>query len=460
MTQRLAFLLTLLLTLPATAQLELAVATTTYELTGGLSTLQTTSPYSPVIDRYSIHSDAVLRSDGCWLFAVNRFSVDNVLTLNACDGYSVQTQFSVGNGSNPHDILVVGIGRAYVTRYESDLLWIVDYLNGSKLGEIDLGAFADADGLPEMSQMASFGRYAFVGLQNLDRNSFFASTGTSQLAVIDTESDALVDVDPVAPGIQTIALQLQNPFWRMRVHPGLSRLVLISSGDFAVLDGGVELVNPHNFQSDAVVLSETALGGDILDAVIVDANLGYVLYSDATFATKVNQFDPSTGTLGASVVQTTGFELSDLELTDEGVLYVGDRRAAAPGIRAYDAATGVELTTGAVSVGLPPFDIEPVRTAAVTAPSPRAAARLSASPNVFARSTTLSLDGWELATLPAVEIVDLRGRRLRSLQPRDGRYVWDGRDAAGNSVAAGKYWAVVSGRPQLRAAMVLHPGGG
>jgi hypothetical protein len=443
------------------AALELAVATTSFEITGGLSSMQSCAPFDPVIDRYTIHSDAVLRSNGCWLFVVNRFQADNILTLNACNGYAVQSQLSLGNGSNPQDILPLADGRAYVTRYESDTLWIVDTIAGTKVGEIDLAAFADADGLPEMSQMARFGRYAFVGVQNLDRNAFFATTGSSALVVVDTTTDSVVDVDPVAAGGQAIQLQLQNPFWRMRIQPQLSRLVVIASGDFAVLDGGLELVDPHTLQSEAVILTETTLGGDILDAVIVNANLGYVLYSNSSFATRVDRFDPSTGLLSGNILQTAGFELSDLEVSSEGKLYIGDRRAADPGVRVFDAMSGVEIGGGPIDVGLPPFDIEPIRTTLVSVPqSQTSAASLTASPNVFGRSTTILLAGWTGGASPALDIFDIRGRRVRRLGGERGqeqwRYAWDGKDATGGAVASGKYWAVVENWPALRTVMLLN----
>jgi hypothetical protein len=62
---------------------------------------------------------------------------------------------------------------------------------------------ADADGLPEMDQMAVVGTRLFVTAQRLDRRRGFASTGPSALVVIDTTTDQVE---------QVVALQGQNAF--------------------------------------------------------------------------------------------------------------------------------------------------------------------------------------------------------------------------------------------------------
>ena len=89
--------------------------------------------------------------------------------------------------------------------------WIVDPLEGAFLGAISLAAFADADGLPEMQRLAHVNGRVFVSLQRLDRDLFFSPTDSSQVVVVDAATDALVDCDPVAPGVQGIVLPFQNP---------------------------------------------------------------------------------------------------------------------------------------------------------------------------------------------------------------------------------------------------------
>ncbi len=84
--------------------------------------------------------------------------------------------------------------------------------------------------------------------------------------------------------------------------------------------------------------------------------------------------------------------------------------------------------------------------AALSAPAPPSTLALTAAPNPFNPRTELSL------TVPTVsgcrlEIVDLRGRRIRTLidgrPPASGRVAWNGTDHAGRSQPSGVYLAVL-----------------
>ncbi|MBD3222114.1 hypothetical protein GF314_12830, partial [bacterium] len=84
--------------------------------------------------------------------------------------------------------------------------------------------------------------------------------------------------------------------------------------------------------------------------------------------------------------------------------------------------------------------------AALSAPVRPSALALTAAPNPFNPRTELRL------TVPAasrcrLEIVDLRGRRIRTLvdgvAPRGGRVAWDGADHAGRAQPSGVYLAVL-----------------
>jgi len=147
-------------------------------------------------DLLTIHADAVVRFFDGKVYIINRLNADNILVLDASNLTAPLIQFSVGNGSNPQDIEVISADKAYVTRLARAELVVVDPRNGAELGTIDLGGFADADGLPEMTQMARIGSRIYVLVQRLDTNDpLFAPTGTSYIVVIDTDTDTIVDMD-------------------------------------------------------------------------------------------------------------------------------------------------------------------------------------------------------------------------------------------------------------------------
>lgn len=96
----------------------------------------------------------------------------------------------------------------------------------------------------------------------------------------------------------------------------------------------------------------------------------------------------------------------------------------------------------------------PTTTDVSSVPSPL---RLGAAPNPFGGtvSLTAATDGAKaLSAAPTLQILDARGRRLRTLaldRSASNRAVadWDGRDAAGREAPAGVYFAVMSGEADV-----------
>ena len=101
----------------------------------------------------------------------------------------------MGNGTNPQDIEVVAADKAYVTLYERSEVLVVDPRDGTEIDRIDLSAFADADGLPEIADIARVGQRLYVSCQRLDRNATWGPADDSFFAVIDIDSNA-IDIDP------------------------------------------------------------------------------------------------------------------------------------------------------------------------------------------------------------------------------------------------------------------------
>jgi hypothetical protein len=435
---------------PASAD-DLFVTTTTYEITGSCSVMAMEPPFSVQLDLYTIHSDAVARRFGNYVFVVNRQPANNILVLDAANSYGLVKQYSTGAGSDPTDIEVVAADKAYIPLYNTTLLSIVEPLTGAVLGSIDLSRFADADGLPEIDQVAVVGGRAFVSFQRLDRPGGWLPAGGSGLAVIDVASDALIDADPATSELDPIRLQLQNPFWDLTYDRSLHRLIAVCPGSFLALDGGIEAIDPFTLRSDRVLITEQALGGELDGAAIVSPTLGYAIISDSSFNTCLVRFDPSTGTRLDTVMCSSGFWLSDLEVSDAGRVYVGDRTPSAPGIRIFQALTAQPLVQSPVDVGLPPFDmvlLESVPTATSALELAPARLRLAAHPNPFNPSVTIELraeagaaraPGAARATgaaLPPLRIVDARGRLVATLAPSGAPVGDNGGPAAGEDVVA------------------------
>src|SRR5262249_44642385 len=156
------------------------VVTTDFQ-TGSFAVFPVLQPEAVARNVERIHSDAVARVHDGIVYVVNRLGGDNIQAIDPATGYATRWQCSVENGSNPHDIAFAAADKAYVTRYERATMMIVDPTTGADCarfvrGTVDLAAFADADGLPEMDQAVVIDGKLYVTLQRLDRRNFFRPT--------------------------------------------------------------------------------------------------------------------------------------------------------------------------------------------------------------------------------------------------------------------------------------------
>ena len=182
-----------------------AIVTTTDFATGSLATISSEGEVS--VNILLINSDATVVFYSGLVYVINRFGADNILVLDPEDLSNPKVQHSVGNGTNPQDIEFASPDKAYVSTLNSAELLIIDPKDGNELGQIDLSAFADSDGIPEMAQMAMVGDKLFVTCQRLEN---FAPTDKSVVVVIDTKTDTIVDVDPQRDGVQAIDLAVET----------------------------------------------------------------------------------------------------------------------------------------------------------------------------------------------------------------------------------------------------------
>jgi hypothetical protein len=449
--RRLALLLLLaIFTLPASPEARAAqsrgfVLATDFG-TGTIAGVAFGPPRAVTPNVAAVCADAVLRHHQGLLYVIERFGCDNVRVLDPANGYQVVRQFSVGNGANPNDIVIVSPTKAYVTRYDSADLWIVNPSTGAFVGAISLAAFADADGIPEMNRMVMVGGRVFVTVQRIDRDAFFTPTDSSAVVVIDAATDAVVDCDATAPGLQGILLPFQNPTTELVVDAG-GRLIVGCTGFYGANDGGVVRIDPLALAVDGIETTEAALGGDVADVVPATAGRAFAVLSDASFNTVCKPYDRASGAVGAVVYATTGFNLADAEVNDRGELWLCDRTPANPGIRVFDVATLAPLA-GPLSTGLPPLDIEFDGSATTGVPAtggPAPFAFAGAWPNPSRGDVVIRVrlaPGAARAGSPLrATILDAAGRRVRALEGAAGAETlrWDGRDDAGRTTGPGIY---------------------
>ena len=333
-----------------------AVITTTDYSSGSFSSLDL-STNTATNDHLTIHSDAAVRTYRDKVYVINRLGQDNVIVLNSSDLKTPLTQYSTGNGSNPHDMAFVSEEKAYISRYEQTQLLVVNPVTGDALGEVDLSVFADADGLPEVSHLALYGNYLFAACQRLDRDNGWVPTDFSVIAVVDIMTDQVVDVDANTAGVQGIVMASKNPAGAVQRGDKWFLSAVNTFDDLA--DGGVEVIDLANLRSDGVFVGEGTFGGNLSSLAMVSGDEGYVVVLDASFVNAVKRFSLGMQSVSSPLEGLSGGFVPSLGIFG-GRLYVLDGGSfvdpTSAGVKVYDVKTD-ELIAGPISTGLPPSGI-------------------------------------------------------------------------------------------------------
>ncbi len=444
---RMIVIVLLLLPLPAAAAQHTAFVLTLDFQNGSLGTIDLASR-AVTSDVTTTYSDARVRWAGGLLYVVNRFGQDNIQVIDPAQNFATIKQFSVGNGSNPQDICVVSPTKAYVTRLASPRLLIVNPSTGDSVGGVSLAGLADADGLPEMDRMMRVGSRLFIAVERL---AGFMPTDSSLIAVVDVNADTLVDADPAVPGAQGILLPGTNPITTFSYDAASGRLLIGCVGSYNVADGGIAWIDPNTLTSPGYAITETQLGGDVLDVVWSTPARSFAIVS-VLFNTSLVAWRSEPSQLLSTIFAPGGFSLADAALNDRGELYVCDNDAfGTPGVFVFSAATGAALA-GPLVTSLPPIEVA-FDEALDPASTPVPERELGSGGPGLALSVAWpqpSRDGVHArltlgrAATVGVQVLDLAGRRVRALPAARltaglHTIAWDGRDAGGTRVAPGVY---------------------
>lgn len=432
---------------------EFLVLSSDFTTLGAVTVVQRQAPWPATPDVNFVHSDAVARFHAGLYYVVGRGAANHIQILDPAADYQTQRQFSLGAGRNLQDIAFAPNGAAYVTCYDTAELLKVDVQSGSILASFTTAAFADGDGLPETGWLICVGDKLYITCQLLDRANWYLPTGPGRLLVFDTVTDTWIDLDPATPQPDGIVLQGANPYTQVQLASNRSNLRVGCSGVYGVWDGGVEVIDLTSQASQGFEITESELGGDIVDFVVIGPATAYAIVSDASFQTAVVAYVPLGGGDVQVVAAATTYAFVDLAYDGQQHLYLADRTVGGAGLRVFQSESGEELTGVPVPTGLPPAQIIlPVEASLVAVPEvatlPPARVELAPPwPNPANPGIRIEFRASPAASV-TVRVLDLRGRvvnvaRVMTDAQGQGWFRFDGRDRSGRLVAAGTYRVVV-----------------
>jgi DNA-binding beta-propeller fold protein YncE len=302
-----------------------------------------------------VHSDAIARFFNGRIYVVNRLGVDSIQIIDPQQGYTTPlgAELSVGNGANPHDIAFVSNEKAYVSRYNTAELFIINPTTLTQTGEIDLRPLLkpdDLDGAPEMDSLLLHEGLVYLTLQHLDTASS-SPLAAGEVVVIDPTTDTIVTV---------IALNGSNPFSLLQFSPALNRILVSTVGSFGVNDGGIEAINPETQRVEPeFILAEATLDGEITHFEVVSAAKGFAVFSafvgDQFLSTLVS-FNPSTGERLNTLLEPTEAFIRHFASNSRNELYltVSGDAAGTTGVKIFDTVQDMEVDQ-VLTNALPPI---------------------------------------------------------------------------------------------------------
>jgi len=314
-------------------------------------------------------SDLAIAAYGNYFYRIERGGYDNITKFAFADPQTIIWQYSTNDAgsavsSNPHAMVFASDTKAYVIRYGSNKVWIVNPSATSeaqfKIGELDLSAYDDGDGIPEMENGIIVGHYLLITMQRLTG---YIPSNISYVAVFDITTDTEVDTGYPGDGDKKgIPLVVRNPFSDIVYAASEDAVYVQGYGSFGysgedMYTGGIEKINLSDFSTE-VVLDDgdetTHPYGNIAALAVVDATTAYFIGAQDYMTQNLYRLNPSTGVVTqSSIANLSGIQLSGLKLDPKGRLWVGDVSNASMHI--IDPSTDTEIDS--VSTKLPPIDV-------------------------------------------------------------------------------------------------------
>lgn len=298
-------------------------------------------------------SDVILRANFGKLFVINRGTA-SIQVVNLAT-HQQEADYSVGAGSNPQDIVLASLDKAYVSRLNSehdpvnqDDLLILNPMTGEKITSLDLKPYTDdtGDRLARAAQMVLVNEKLYILVQDLGTD--FSAKFPGKLAVLNTVSDEVENVIPLVG---------YNPF-DITYSPLHKKIYVSDSGaflpDFSIQAGssGIEVIDPESNSNAGLLLSDSDFGGSVGELRVANNTEAYVL----VHSTIVAKFDPNSMSVSnPSLFTSSSFYVPDFTVDAGGDIWLAENTVDHPGVLHLNSSDGsvkenIELGSNALSL--------------------------------------------------------------------------------------------------------------
>ncbi|MGE0085781.1 MAG: hypothetical protein AB7S75_15330 [Desulfococcaceae bacterium] len=262
-------------------------------------------------------SDTSVSAYENFFYRIERYQSDNITKFDIAAPSVPVWQFSTldsgeTGSSNPYGLYFVSSQKAYLLRYGKSKAWIVNpsatVASAFKIGELDLSAYADDDGVPEMNSAVIANGKLFVTLQRLDQNNSWLPSNTAYMAVFDTATDTEINTGTANDdGVKGIALPIRN-IGAVQYLEENSNIYVQGVGDYGSswsgrdpeYSGGIVRIDPATYTVSLILDDGDAENhpyGNISGMSIVSADKGYFVGYAGWGDNTLYEFSPSDGSV-------------------------------------------------------------------------------------------------------------------------------------------------------------------
>lgn len=286
------------------------VLTSAFDFSSGSFSVIDKSNYSVSNNFNPTISDLALSVYGDYFYIIERFQSDNIKKFYKDNPSSFEWNFSTMDdddnlsgenisSSNPYKMVCETDSKCYLLRYGSKRVWVVNPEATSqedfKIGEINLSAYDDGDGFPEICSAVIADDKLFIAMQRLNRTSTSGKwdiKNPSYIAVIDISTEAEIDTGKGENGLKGIKLPIRNPQGRLIYK---NDKIYLSAGGKLVGDdssyGGVVSIDVFDYSVSPVIYPDHR----VTNIEIVSATKGYLVEYVDWMNLKLYEFNPETG---------------------------------------------------------------------------------------------------------------------------------------------------------------------
>ena len=357
------------------AQHNAVISTRSGYASGNHSIIKLTD-YSAKNTNFASGSDTLVSTFNEDIYRIGKYKMDNITKFNIYSPETISWQFStndavenISNSSNPYKIVFVNESKAYIIRWGSDKVWIVNpsanNITDFRLGVIDLSAYADQDASPEPSDALIINDKLHIVMQRFDTINGYVP-GDAYLAIFNTTDDTEIETNSDTATPKGIALALKNPS-NLEYLSTNNTLYISGIGRYedpwsdpvrpAEFTGGIESVNLTDYSLATVVDdgdSETHPYGNVTNVAILNSTRGYFIGYNAAGDNSLYTFNPTNGAV-EPIPLIPNTDLSDIEIGPLGDLWVAN--VTDKGITLIDTADN-SIKNELIDTFLTPINIE------------------------------------------------------------------------------------------------------